>query len=491
MTEKEPLIAVVASPDEKAKNLLVSLLPEVEIIPVSKIGALLSLLADVPVDMLFIDDEFDERRTYDLLPTIRDLAPELVVWIMPSEARMTGTPLSDNVFGIFPSTLEPAEARERIRKGIEHVRLLHQVRLMEEKKQRLEKAAHAPSPTVEPVNQGGAHGALKQFIGASINLEDIGNLSDMLLDSVAEYYMATKAALFLFDEETNTLQLSGCRGMDDELLKVIPFSPHSGIFHWARKTNRVLQISKLPELPMGESLLVIEKEAKLLHAEVILPLLGKRQIVGFLSLGNKFSGALYAGEEMKCMFFTARHAGAVLENALLLHKTRGMAIRDELTQLYNRNYWKKNLEIEVERSRRYQRPLSVAIFDIDYFKKINDAFGHPFGDQVLKELARYLMKSSRNIDIVGRYGGEEFIAILPETSAEFALTYCERLRQDVETKLGSRESKECIHPGLTISGGMTTCDSRDDSVAQIIERADKALYRAKKEGRNQIQQFPS
>jgi diguanylate cyclase (GGDEF)-like protein len=375
-----------------------------------------------------------------------------------------------------------------LKKALERALLLRKVRIAEEREKAMNERIPARLSTAEAKHA--PRYSLQQFLEASASLQDMLGLAGQLLHSFSEHFMVGKGAVVVFDEGAGKLEVKACRGLDMEFLQEVKFNPHAGIYHWLRKHHRLLFLKELTDIPELDELALIVQEAKLLQAEVVAPLAGKTYPVGFLSLGGKFTGEPYSPEERENLFLLSRYAGGTIENALVFERTRGMAIRDELTQLYNRHYWKKSLAVEVERSKRYVRPLSVVIFDIDYFKAINDTRGHQAGDEVLKALARHLVKSSRHTDVLGRYGGEEFIAILPETVAELAYLYCERVRQDVEQKLGKKENAEFVHPGLTISGGMTTCDQKNDTPANIIERADRALYSAKREGRNRIHQAP-
>jgi diguanylate cyclase (GGDEF)-like protein len=159
--------------------------------------------------------------------------------------------------------------------------------------------------------------------------------------------------------------------------------------------------------------------------------------------------------------------------------------RDGLTGLYNHAYMQELLERELSRARRYKRPLSVLMFDIDLFKQVNDTFGHLAGDDTLRNIARLLQHHARKEDIVARYGGEEFMLILPETDKEGAAIMAERLRAEVAAMRVATESGEF---GVTISIGVAGYDAsgREISKRDIIQTVDKAMYTSKNEGRNRV-----
>ncbi len=161
-----------------------------------------------------------------------------------------------------------------------------------------------------------------------------------------------------------------------------------------------------------------------------------------------------------------------------------LAITDSLTALHNRRFINEALEREVERAKRYHRPLACLMADIDHFKKINDTFGHQIGDQILILVAQALSGSVRAMDIIGRYGGEEFLFLAPETDPAAAVMLAELLRLRVAE--ASRRSSDFLPP-VTISVGVAAMDSSALVTAnELVRQADAALYLAKARGRNQV-----
>ena len=165
---------------------------------------------------------------------------------------------------------------------------------------------------------------------------------------------------------------------------------------------------------------------------------------------------------------------------------RELALHDGLTGLYNHRYFQEVLATELERAGRYGHPVSLLMMDIDFFKKVNDNYGHPAGDHVLQEVGRVLVALVRQCDFVARYGGEEFAVILPETGVHGAKVLAQRLRRGVE-------QKEIEHNGqpiaVTISIGLSGEDLGNSKVSRagLIEASDQALYRAKQNGRNRVE----
>jgi two-component system, cell cycle response regulator len=165
-----------------------------------------------------------------------------------------------------------------------------------------------------------------------------------------------------------------------------------------------------------------------------------------------------------------------------------LSISDGLTGLYNHRHLHEMLAGEYERSRRTEEPMSVVMFDLDRFKDVNDTFGHQAGDRVLEELAAILRECAREIDKLGRYGGEEFMAILPDSDAEAGAVFAERVRQLVENQRFDIQTDEPLR--MTVSAGVASYPAdKADNPRRLVHQADLALYSAKHSGRNQVVRF--
>lgn len=156
-----------------------------------------------------------------------------------------------------------------------------------------------------------------------------------------------------------------------------------------------------------------------------------------------------------------------------------VAIHDEKTGLYNNKFFETILDLEMEKAKRGQQKLSLIIIDIDFFKKINDTYGHMKADELLKKLAEVIQKQIRKSDVAARFGGEEFIILLPETNLEKANLFAARLRRAVHNDAVLKKHK------LQVSGGITQYKEKDNK-KKLKERVDKALYQAKETGRDKF-----
>lgn len=186
-------------------------------------------------------------------------------------------------------------------------------------------------------------------------------------------------------------------------------------------------------------------------------------------------------KQTHCVFYN------VTDRKKMEQELHRLAVTDSLTGLYNRRHFFELAEHEFIRARRYKRPVSAIMIDLDHFKTINDNHGHIVGDQVLAEVAQRIQQNSREVDIVGRYGGEEFIILLPETALKDALILAERIWKSLTFRPASTSK---LTLPLQASMGVSCCvNGTETPLYDLIEQADKALYRAKDLGRNRIEVY--
>lgn len=197
--------------------------------------------------------------------------------------------------------------------------------------------------------------------------------------------------------------------------------------------------------------------------------------------------------EMRYQELEQRMISLQRENLDLTVRNRALSevsSRDTLTGLYNRWYVIEKIDSELNRAIRHGSPMSLLMLDLDHFKRINDTFGHPAGDEVLKSVGKLLRESCRVYDVPGRYGGEEFCVVLPETKPGSTTVVAERIRKRLEsTELPCGESSIAVTASIGIAGMDTQSEHEMLSPAELIDRADRALYSAKTRGRNRIEMW--
>ena len=213
----------------------------------------------------------------------------------------------------------------------------------------------------------------------------------------------------------------------------------------------------------------------------IFPILYRDEVLGVMLLGsvNRFDT-----NEVSLLEYITNQIAVVLENALTHEEVERLSVTDGLTGVFNRRHITARMEEEFSKAYRYANPISVLLVDIDHFKHINDAHGHHAGDEALVEVANAMQGSLRETDLLGRYGGEEFVILLPQTGAGDAATAAEKLRERIE----ALELPSLGGVGLTVSVGVAGHPAHPvETLEQLVQAADAALYRAKDTGRNRVE----
>jgi diguanylate cyclase (GGDEF)-like protein len=220
------------------------------------------------------------------------------------------------------------------------------------------------------------------------------------------------------------------------------------------------------------------------------PLRAHKRVCGALFLTRE--GETFTARELRLLRIYCNQAAVAIDNAIVYERVENLAATDSLTGLFNRRYFEGALGRELARADRNSSSLALLLLDIDHFKSFNDTYGHAMGDLVLKKVATTLGRCLRQADVLARFGGEEFVVLLPQVSASGALDSAERIRASLE--------KADIHPGgprkrVTVSVGLAmfpdnadNADSADsaDGAVSLLKAADEALYRAKDAGRNRV-----
>lgn len=212
------------------------------------------------------------------------------------------------------------------------------------------------------------------------------------------------------------------------------------------------------------------------------PLLRASEVVGVIALYAPISSEWFTDSDEEALYSLARQAAIAVENVLLHNEAQRASITDPLTGLWNLRYLSMVLNQEVERSARFDRPLSLLMLDLDHFKTVNDTYGHARGDEVLVEFARRLRSVVREVDSVARYGGEEFVVVLPETTIDGAVRLAERIGATVRDSPFTSDEGPALP--VTVSVGAAVFPANGTSGSQLLQAADAALYVAKDSGRD-------
>jgi diguanylate cyclase (GGDEF)-like protein len=311
--------------------------------------------------------------------------------------------------------------------------------------------------------------ALQQVARTLAVVRTLEETERLVLDSVGEVFFAWWAALYHSDGEQYTCRaVRSLRG--ESVAYAIP----------ARVVRAVAVPGQPPVIPPQDAEIRDHVPAEV---AVVAPLEFGEGESGLLILGRRMTEAPYEPHDLGLLRALADSSAIALRNAEMHDRLRAQATIDPLTGCHNRRGFDEILGVELARARRYGRPLTLVLLDIDHFKRINDDYGHEVGDNALQRIGRAVRHTFRSTDSACRYGGEEFALVFPETAKDDGSKLAERLRDLVEKLPPNAE----VPRSLTASFGVAAFPDDGDDPADLIRAADRALYAAKANGRNRVE----
>lgn len=312
---------------------------------------------------------------------------------------------------------------------------------------------------------------------------DLKKVLHTVMEKTRRIIRAEAWSILLVDEENQELTFEAATGKKAKEVKKFRLKVGQGIAGWVAKEGLPLivpDVSKDARFFGG-----VDKAIKFKTRSVLaVPLITKKKVIGVLEVINKLDGGAFTKQDLDLLMKLVDQASIAVEHASLYQKMAELAITDDLTNLFNLRYLTRTVDMEIERSNRYGSSVSVIFVDMDFFKAVNDTYGHLAGSRVLIEVAQILLKNLRGVDVVARYGGDEFVVVLPQTGAKAAAYIAERVRRAIAQFTFLR--KEGFSVRLTASFGVAAYPDHARGREDLIRVADEAMYRAKRLNRNCI-----
>lgn len=292
-------------------------------------------------------------------------------------------------------------------------------------------------------------------------------------------------SLLLLDEDSNQLYFKAALGTNSDKLREVRLRVGEGVAGKVAQTGQPMIVDDAPQSPFFNA--GVDKLTDF-HTQNILavPLKTRGRVTGVLEILNKRGGgdSRFVEEDLETVMLFLEPAAIALENATLFQKTHELTLMDDLTHLFNTRYLYQALKNETSRARRYGYPIAVLFLDLDGFKAVNDTNGHLVGSTTLKIVAKVLTAGVRSIDIVARYGGDEFTLILPNTDREGAMVVAERLRSSIEEHDYQKDLGVSIR--ISASFGISIFPEHGQDPELLIQKADQAMYKVKESTKNAI-----
>ncbi len=312
---------------------------------------------------------------------------------------------------------------------------------------------------------------------------DLRKVLDIIMERISELFRPKNWSLLLVDEPSQELYFEIAVGEGSEKLGELRLKMGEGIAGWVAQHAEPLLISDAYSDPRFTP--SADQKTKFKTQSIIcVPLKSKGKVLGVIEIINQLEGKAFKIEDLTLLKTMADYAAIAIENARYFRKVQELTIKDDMTELFNSRYLQQQLEMEIQRSRRYHLCFSLIFFDLDHFKLVNDNHGHLIGSQVLHETAQIVRQCLRDVDIPTRYGGDEFVLLLPETDREDALIVTRRIRDAIRAHRYA--ANEGLDIRLTASFGIATYPYDAENKVDIVRMADNAMYYVKETSRDDI-----
>lgn len=421
-------------------------------------------------DLVLLSAEMAGRRNLHLLKAMRKTRPDLPVVLSVSR-------------------LVPQDAREQLRGGLYdyinkpfgHVELLMTVERGLERKRLLQENRELLGDLEQRVRELSTFNLVAKTLNSTLNLKEV---LDIVMNKIKDLIMAEAWSILMLDEASNELVFEVALGEKGDQVREMRLALGQGVAGWvAQHQQPVIVADAATDQRFFKG--VDQRTGFRTKSIIATPLISRGRLLGVVEIMNKQGDAPFTDKDLELLQILADHAAIAIENARLYEKAQRLAITDDLTGLYNSRHCDLFMKEALRQAQKLGLPLSVIFIDLDHMKEVDDSYGHLLGGQTLREVAQRIASLVRPPDMASRYGGDEYVIVLPGKGAESALKLAEEIRGRIaaEPFLAS-EKLSCR---LTASIGIACYPQHGSTTDQLLSRADKAMYRVKESGKNRVE----
>jgi len=429
----------------------------------------ISAVKEHEIDLILVDAELASRKNLHLLKHLRQANPDIPVVLSISKkvAKDAREQLRRGLYDYINKPFGHEELLLAVERGLERRRLQNENRhLLGDLKQRIRELS--------------TFNTIAKTLNSTLNLKEV---LDIVMGKIKELIKAEAWSILMLDEKTNELVFEVAIGEKGQQVKEMRLGMGQGVAGWVAQNQRpviVPDTSKDQRFFKG----LDQKTGFRTKSIIATPLVSRGRLIGVVEIINKLGGATFDEKDLVLLQTLTDHAAIAIENARLYEKARRLSITDDLTGLFNSRHCDMFLKKAMEEAVKKDKPLSLIFIDLDHMKEVDDTYGHLMGGHALKEVADRIAKEVTPPDMASRYGGDEYVIILPRKDSQQALKLAETIRQRIEAEPFLTDHKLACR--ITASIGIASYPENSQTTDEMFSKADKAMYQVKESGKNRV-----
>ncbi len=312
---------------------------------------------------------------------------------------------------------------------------------------------------------------------------DLKKVLSIIMEKAQKLVSSEAWSLLLLDDTTNELVFEAAKGERSKKVEKFRLKKGEGIAGWVAEKGVSLIV---PDVAKDSRFFKgVDRVTKFKTKSILcVPIINNNKTIGVLEMINKKDGGSFNEKDLNLLLKLVDQAAIAIERAALYKQMEELIVTDDLTKLFNFRHLEQTLDLEIRRCQRYNLSFSIIFMDLDFFKNINDTYGHLMGSKTLIEVAQLLIGCLREVDIIARYGGDEFVVVLPQTDTETTYKITKRIQKAIREHVFLKE--EGINVKITASFGIASYPDHAKSKRDLIRLSDEAMYRVKNMNRDGI-----